>query len=82
MKLLITLPKNNSLNPKIIFFKLHKKAIPNYSLAHQQLVEEIMKEAKKVGIYLTGNAYNGVSFNESIANSFNLAQEIKGEKNV
>jgi oxygen-dependent protoporphyrinogen oxidase len=76
------LKKIINLEPEIIFFKLHKKAIPNYSLAHQELVEEIMKEAKKVGIYLTGNAYNGVSFNESIANSFNLAQEIKGEKNV
>ena len=76
------MPKNNYLNPKIIFFKLHKKAIPNYSLGHQQLVEEIMKEAKKIGIYLTGNAYNGVSFNESIANSVNLAKKIKEEKNV
>ncbi len=64
-------------NPKIKWVKLHKKAIPNYSMGHQKLVEEIMKEAEKVNVYLTGNAYNGVSFNDCIKNSFELAQKIK-----
>jgi len=66
-------------NPKIKWVKIHKKAIPNYSLGHQKLVEEIMAEAEKNNVYLTGNAYNGVSFNDCIKNSFKLAQKIKEE---
>ncbi len=64
-------------NPKFTWIKVHKNAIPNYSLGHQKLVEEIMNEAKKNSVILTGNAYNGVSFNDCIKNSFNLALEIK-----
>ncbi len=66
-------------NPKIKWVKIHKKAIPNYSLGHQKLVEKIMAEAEKNNVYLTGNAYKGVSFNDCIKNSFKLAQKIKEE---
>ena len=38
-----------------------------------------MNEAKNVNIYLTGNAYNGVSFNDCIKNAYELAQKIKAE---
>jgi len=68
-------------NPKIKWIKMHKKAIPNYSLGHQDLVKKIMDEAKKVNVYLTGNAYYGVSFNDCIKNSCELAEKIRG-KNV
>ena len=68
-------------NPKISWLKFHKKAIPNYSLGHQNLVKKIFEEAKKEGIILTGNAYKGVSFNDCIKNSYELAQNIK-EGNV
>ena len=70
----------NKSNSKIKWIKMHKNAIPNYSLGHQKLVEYIMNEAQKVNIYLTGNAYNGVSFNDCIKNSFELAQKIKVKK--
>jgi len=66
-------------NPKIKWVKIHKKAIPNYSLGHHKLVEEIMAESEKNNVYLTGNAYKGVSFNDCIKNSFELAQKIKEE---
>ena len=66
-------------NPKFTWIKLHKNAIPNYSLAHQELVREIMNEAENINIYLTGNAYNGVSFNDCIKNSYKLAQKIKDQ---
>ena len=59
---------------------MDKNAIPNYSLGHQKLVEEIMNEAKNVNVYLIGNAYNGVSFNDCIKNSYELAQKIIKEK--
>jgi len=68
-------------NPKFTWVKLHKNAIPNYSLGHQKLVSDIFDEAKKAGVYLHGNAYKGVSFNDCIKNSYELAQELKG-KNV
>ncbi|GAX87907.1 oxygen-dependent protoporphyrinogen oxidase [Lebetimonas natsushimae] len=64
-------------NPKITWIKLHKNAIPNYSLGHQKLVEDIFNEAEKNDIYLVGNAYNGVSFNDCIKNSYELAQRLK-----
>ncbi len=64
-------------NPKITWLKLHKNAIPNYSMGHQKLVEDIFTEAEKFNIYLTGNAYNGISFNDCIKNSFELAQRMK-----
>jgi len=64
-------------NPKIKWIKMHKNAIPNYSLGHQKLVENIMNEAEKANVYLTGNAYKGVSFNDCIKNSFELAERIK-----
>ena len=67
-------------NPKISWIKLHKNAIPNYSLGHQRLVDEIFEEAKKKSIILTGNAYKGVSFNDCIKNSSILAKELKNEK--
>jgi oxygen-dependent protoporphyrinogen oxidase len=65
-------------NPKITWIKLHKNAIPNYSLGHQKLVDEIFKEAQNCNVYLTGNAYKGVSFNDCIKNSYELAQKLKG----
>jgi oxygen-dependent protoporphyrinogen oxidase len=63
--------------PKIRWIKMHKYAIPNYSLGHRELVEKIMKEARNINVYLIGNAYNGVSFNDCIKNSYELAQQIK-----
>ena len=68
--------------PKVTWIKIHKKAIANYSLGHQNLIREIMDEAEKFNIYLTGNAYNGVSFNDCIKNSYELAKELKNEKNL
>ena len=64
-------------NPKFSWIKLHKNAIPNYSLGHQNLVKEIMDEAKKIDIILNSNAYKGVSFNDCIKNSYELATKIK-----
>ncbi len=64
-------------NPKFKWIKIHKEAIPNYSLGHQKLVKEIFDETQKKGIFLHGNAYKGVSFNDCIKNSLSLAEELK-----
>jgi oxygen-dependent protoporphyrinogen oxidase len=64
-------------NPKFKWIKMHKNAIPNYSLGHLELVNEIFNEAEKNGIILHGNAYKGVSFNDCIKNSFELAEKLR-----
>jgi oxygen-dependent protoporphyrinogen oxidase len=64
------------ISPNIVFYKMHKKAIPLYKKGHKKLVDEVMKKAKEKNLYLTGNAYRGVSFNECIKNSFSLSKEI------
>jgi len=69
----------NAKNPKFTWIKIHKEAIPNYSLGHQDLVKEIFDEARKANVILHGNAYKGVSFNDCIKNSYELAQELKNE---
>jgi len=72
----------NAKDPIFTWVKVHKNAIPNYSLGHLDLVKEIEEEAKKANVYLIGNAYNGVSFNDCIKNGFNLAKKIKEEYGV
>jgi len=69
----------NAKNPKFTWIKIHKEAIPNYSLGHQDLVKEIFDEARCANVILHGNAYKGVSFNDCIKNSYELAQELKNE---
>jgi len=62
---------------KFEFFKLHKKAIPNYKVGHLDIVKNIMQEANKIeNLYLNSNAYKGVSFNDCIKNSKSLATNI------
>lgn len=65
--------------PKSVYVKRHKKGIPNYGLGHMANVEEIMKEAKRVGgLYLNSNAYKGVAMNDCIKNSRLTARDVLG----
>jgi oxygen-dependent protoporphyrinogen oxidase len=55
----------------------HERAIPQYILGHPerlQRIDEILKDFK--GLYLTGNAYRGIGFNDCIQNSYELAERI------
>ena len=68
-------------NLKFEFFKMWQKAIPNYKVGHKQIVQNIAKEINKIdNIYLNSNAYKGVSFNDCIKNSKELAVNIKYQK--
>ncbi|MCX8029954.1 MAG: protoporphyrinogen oxidase [Thermodesulfovibrionales bacterium] len=63
--------------PDLVKIYRWEKAIPQYLLGHDEklrLIDQILLKFK--GIYLTGNAYRGVSFNDCVANSFKLADEI------
>jgi oxygen-dependent protoporphyrinogen oxidase len=67
---------------KFEFFKLWENAIPNYKVGHLEIVKNIMNEANKIdNLYLNSNAYKGVSFNDCIKNSKNLAISIRYENN-
>lgn len=58
----------------------HKHAIPQYNLGHGKLLEAVEGlERTHKGIYVTGNAYRGVSFNDCIANSMELARRMSTE---
>lgn len=55
----------------------HEKAIPQYALGHRERVQELEKSISRYpGLYLAGNAYKGISFNDCIANSTELAKKI------
>lgn len=63
--------------PEFIKIFRWEKAIPQYELGHEEklsLMEQIL--SKFPGLYLTGNAYRGVSVNDCIENSMRLAERI------
>ncbi len=64
-------------SPEFIKIFRWEKAIPQYELGHEEKllrIEGILKSFP--GLYLTGNAYRGVSVNDCIENSLKLAEKI------
>ncbi|WP_028842594.1 protoporphyrinogen oxidase [Thermodesulfovibrio yellowstonii] len=64
-------------DPEFIKIFRWEKAIPQYELGHEDKlnrIEQILSEFS--GLYLTGNAYRGVSVNDCIENSLKLAEGI------
>lgn len=58
-----------------------EKAIPQYVIGHHQRLAKLDEGiSKHKGLYLTGNAYRGVSLNDCIENSFKLADKIISDK--
>lgn len=56
---------------------VHRKAIPQYLLGHQKklrIIYDLLVKYKH--LYLTGNAYKGISVNDCIENSSMLAKDI------
>jgi oxygen-dependent protoporphyrinogen oxidase len=67
-------------DPEFIRIYRHEHAIPQYNLGHGALLRAVdALEQKHKGVYVTGNAYRGVSFNDCIANSMGLAERISME---
>jgi oxygen-dependent protoporphyrinogen oxidase len=53
---------------------VHEKAIPQYTVGHQQKLETLERLlARHEGLYLAGNSYRGISVNDCIENSYKLA---------
>ncbi|GAB5046563.1 protoporphyrinogen oxidase [Thermodesulfovibrio sp. TK110] len=54
-----------------------EKAIPQYEMGHEEKLMKIEQRLQKFpGLYLTGNAYRGVSVNDCIENSLKLSERI------
>lgn len=63
--------------PEFIKIFRWEKAIPQYELGHEDKLNRIEQILTKFpGLYLTGNAYRGISVNDCIENSLKLADKI------
>jgi oxygen-dependent protoporphyrinogen oxidase len=70
------------INAEPDFFRVyrHERAIPQYNAGHGERLRRIQEAVSRHrGLYLTGNAYRGVSLNDCIANSLELADRINQE---
>ncbi|MEN2995026.1 MAG: protoporphyrinogen oxidase [Thermodesulfovibrio sp.] len=64
-------------DPEFVKIFRWEKAIPQYELGHEDKLNRIDTILNKFpGLYLTGNAYRGVSVNDCIENSLKLAEKI------
>ncbi len=58
-------------------FIRHKTAIPQYGMNHKKIIEEVKDfERKNRGIFITGNAFYGVSLNDCVKSSYDLLGKI------
>ncbi|HOA83330.1 MAG TPA: protoporphyrinogen oxidase [Thermodesulfovibrio thiophilus] len=63
-------------NPEFIKIFRWQRAIPQYQVGHEEKLRKIDERLKSFpGFYLTGNAYRGVSVNDCIQNSIELADK-------
>jgi oxygen-dependent protoporphyrinogen oxidase len=63
--------------PDFVRIYRHEMAIPQYTLGHIGRLENMdALLARHKGLFLTGNAYRGISLNDCIGNSAKLAEKI------
>jgi protoporphyrinogen/coproporphyrinogen III oxidase len=53
------------------------EAIPRYEAGHWKIVEELEKATAQSALFVTGNAFYGVSMNDCIVASMNLSKRLK-----
>ena len=53
-----------------------KEAIPVYEMGHWQLIEKIEQFTENKGIFVTGNAFYGVSMNDCVTSAIKTADKI------
>jgi oxygen-dependent protoporphyrinogen oxidase len=64
-------------DPAFAKIYIHQQAIPQYHVGHAQRLEDIdAARIRHPGLYLTGNAYRGVSLNDCIENAWRTAGEV------
>lgn len=58
----------------------HELAIPQYNVGHSKMLESVtMLEKARKGLYITGNAFVGVSLNDCVASGLRLARRMAEE---
>jgi oxygen-dependent protoporphyrinogen oxidase len=63
--------------PDFVKIYKHEKAIPQYNIGHGNRLKVIDEMLLRYdNLYLTGNAFRGISFNDCIENSYKLAENI------
>ncbi len=63
--------------PEITKIFRWEKGIPQYYIGHNEIMKQIEEELNEMGdIYLTGNAYYGISLNHCVSLSYKLSQKI------
>ncbi len=63
--------------PDFVRVYKHEQAIPQYVVGHRQRLETINQLlVNHPNLYLTGNAYKGVSLNDCVANAYALADTL------
>ena len=63
--------------PDTIYVKKWERGIPNYRLGHLERMDKLFKKLKNYnGLYLNSNAYFGVSLNDCVKNSKEVAKEV------
>ncbi len=67
-----------SSEPETLRIYRHTRGIPQYGLNHGEILREIdAAETRHPGLFLTGNAYYGISMNDCVAAAYRLAQRIR-----
>ncbi len=60
--------------PEMVAIYRHERAIPQYRVGHWRLRQEADRVSSALnGLYLTGNAYRGVGFNDCIESAYFIA---------
>ena len=54
-----------------------KEAIPVYGMGHWKLIEKLEKFTENTGLFVTGNAFYGVSMNDCVSSAVKTADEIE-----
>jgi oxygen-dependent protoporphyrinogen oxidase len=66
-----------TVEPDMVRIYRWDRAIPQYLLGHEGLLNTLDKMLKKYpGLYMTGNAYRGIGINDCIENGYKVAEEI------
>lgn len=64
--------------PKVLTVNLWKRAIPQYTLGHQQRLEQIKRNLNAFpGLYLCSNYLDGVALGDCARRGFSLASEVR-----
>lgn len=66
-----------SSDPEFTHISRHEKAIPQYLIGHGNILDEISARLKAhPGLFLTGNTYRGIGFNDCVVNAKGLSAQI------